>query len=65
MDWEQCGPPIFDTFENDDALTTDFEIYEGIKIGDHKQEISPKVNKLAYFGDPTPPSSCKEKKDKK
>ena len=62
LDWDQCGPPIFDQFENDDAL--EIEIYEGIKIGDHKETISPKVNTLAYFGEPTTPSSCKEKREK-
>ena len=64
MDWNKCGPPIFNQFDNDDALAIDFEIYEGTKIGDHKEAISPKVNTLAYFGEPTPPSSCKEKREK-
>ena len=59
LDWNQRGLPIFDRFDNDDALATNFKTYEGIKIGDHKEEISPKVNTLAYFGEPTPPSSCK------
>ena len=64
LDWNQRGPPIFDQFDNDDALEIDFKIYEGIKIGDHKEEISPKVNTLAYFGETTPPSSCKAKRQK-
>ena len=50
LDWNQCGPPILDQFDDDDALEIDFEIYEGIEIGDHKKTIYPKVNTLEYFG---------------
>ena len=64
LDWDQHRTLIFDQFDNDDALEIDFTIYEGIKIGDHKEAISPKVNTLAYFGEPTPPSTCKEKREK-
>ena len=64
LDWNQRGPPIFDQYDNDDALEIDFKIYEGIKIDDNNEEIYPKVNTLAYFGELAPPSSCKSKREK-
>ena len=64
LDWNQYGPPNFYRFDNDDSLVTNFKTYEGIKIGDNKEAIYPKVNTLAYFGEPTPPSSFKEKREK-
>ena len=51
LDWDQRGPPIFDRLDNDDAPTTNFEIYEGIMTNNHKEAISSKENTLAYFGE--------------
>lgn len=59
LDWDQFGPLIFDQFNNDDTLIIDFEIYDGIKVGDHKEAISSKVNTLAYFRESIPSSRCK------
>ena len=47
LDWDQCGPPIFDQYNNDDAPTIDFEIYEGVMTANHKEAISSKENTLA------------------
>lgn len=50
---------IFDQFDNDDALINILELYEVITIDDHKEEIYPKFNTLAYFGESTPSSRWK------
>lgn len=57
LDWDQHGPPIIDKFDNDDALINDLELYESITIDDHKEETSPKVSTLAYFGKSNPSSN--------
>lgn len=50
LDWDQRRPPIFDQFDNDDTLITNFEIYGSIMENNHKEAISPKENTLTYFG---------------
>lgn len=61
LDWDQRGPPIFDQFDNDDTLIIEFE---GIMTKDHKEVVSPKEKTLAYFGEATPLSSYKAKREK-
>ena len=59
IDWDQQGPPIFDQFENDEAIVEFFELCEGMPWGDHKSGFSIDLNIMAYFGESTLPSSRK------
>lgn len=65
LDWDQRGPPILNQFDKDDALINVLELYEGIIIDVHIEEIPLEVNTLVYFGESTPSSSCKIENEEK
>lgn len=65
IDWDQQGPPIFDRFENDEAIAEFFELHTNIPEGDHKSGFSIDLNTMAYFRESTPSSSRKSENKRK
>lgn len=62
INYDQWGPPILDTFKNDEALSEFMGLQDNIPCGDHKVGFIIELDTQEYYREMIESLSCKSEK---